>query len=448
MELRDEPLIDRLLPLIDQGRWGDLRETLERLPVADVADAMRELPPTTRMVVFRMLPHDRAADVFAELETHFEDEILGELTREETRRLLAEIAPDDRTELFGELPGQATQKLLNLLSPEDLDEARRFLGYPEESIGRLATPDYVAIRPEWTVAQALDQVRGRGRDSETVNVVYVVDRRWKLLGTISLRLLVLAEPDEIISDIMVADPPALSAFEDREMAVRDMRRYDAVALPVVDSAGVLIGIVTVDDALDVAEEETTEDLHLAASIAPLRTSYRSASVWDLYGRRIWWLAGLLVINLISSGIIAAYEQTLATTVALAFFIPLLIATGGNTGSQSAMLMVRALVTNDLSLSEWSRTLAKELAVGALLGATLAGGSVLLGIFRADARIGLVVGLSMVSIVIFSNLLGALLPFILTRLKMDPAVASSPLITSIADASGLLIYFGLATLIIR
>jgi magnesium transporter len=443
---RSEALAASLRPLLDARDYHAIHSLLARAAVPEVADVLRDADPDDRLVLFRLLPHDLGADVFAELETVYEDEILSALSSEETRALLASIAPDDRTELFEELPGAATQKLINLLSPEDLAETRRFLGYPEESIGRLATPEYVAVRPEWSASRALGHVRAHGRDSETVNVVYIVDRRWRLLGSVSLRRLILAEADAPVSDLLV-ETHALSAFEDRENAVGAMRRYDAVALPVVDSSGVLIGIVTVDDVLDVAEEEATEDAHRTASVMPLRASYGTLSVWELYGKRVGWLAILLVVNLFSSGIISAYEEMLASVIALTFFIPLLIATGGNTGSQSAMMMVRAIVTEDVMPRAWFATFLKEIGVGVLLGGTLAVGAFALGALRADPRIGIVVGLAMVAIVIVSNLVGMTLPFVLTRLKQDPTVASSPLVTTLADVLGLTIYFGIATVVL-
>ncbi len=428
--------------LIDSRDWLAVRRVLAELPVPEVADLLLSVEMPERLLVFRLLPRDLSEEVFSYLDGPDQDTILGGLTDRETRLLLAAMAPDDRTELFEELPGEITQKLLNLLDSEDLAEARRFLGYPEESVGRLATTDYVAIRPTWTVAHALQHVRERGRDSETIDILYVTDRNWRLEAYCELRRLILAEPEQLVSDIMEPVHATASAFEDQEEAVREMQRHDTAVLPVVDSAGVLIGIVTADDVFDVLEEEVTEDIHRTASVAPLRQSYRHLNVFDLYRKRIGWLAILLLVNLVSSGIIAAYEEMLAQVISLAFFIPLLIATGGNTGSQSAMLMVRALVTDDVTLGQWGSTFLKELGIGALLGLTLAAGSFFLGLFRAgpDPTIGFIVALSMATIVIVSNLIGMSLPFLFTKYGRDPAVASSPLITSIADAAGLLIYF--------
>ncbi|MBE0416900.1 MAG: magnesium transporter [Coriobacteriia bacterium] len=439
-----EELREQVRALVEEHDWLAVRHLLAEMSVPEVADLLEGVEMPERLLVFRLLPRDFSDDVFSYLDGPDQDVILGGLTDRETRRLLASMAPDDRTELFEELPGEITQKLLNLLDADDLAEVRQLLGYPEESVGRLATTDYVAIRPQWTVAHALEHIRQRGRDSETIDVVYVTDRSWHLEGVCELRRLILAEPEHLVGDVMEPVHASVTAFDDQEEAVREMQRHDTVALPVVDSAGVLIGIVTADDVFDVLEEEVTEDMHRTASVQPLRQSYRRLSILDLYGKRIGWLGILLFVNLISSGIIHAYEQTLQAAIALAFFIPLLIATGGNTGSQSAMMMVRALVTDDIALGQWAGTFVKELGVGFMLGGTLAAGSFFLGLFRGDFMIGVVVALSMAAIVIVSNLIGMSLPFIFTRVGQDPTVASSPLITSIADAAGLTIYFFFAS----
>lgn len=439
-----EEIREQVRALIETHDWLAVRRLLSDMSVPEVADLLAGVEMPERLLVFRLLPRDLSDEVFSYLDGPDQDVILGGLTDRETRRLLASMAPDDRTELFEELPGEITQKLLNLLDVGDLAEVRQLLGYPEESVGRLATTDYVAIRPQWTVAQALEHIRHRGRDSETIDVVYVTDRGWHLDGVCELRRLILAEPDQFVADVMEPVHARVTAFDDQEEAVREMQRHDTVALPVLDSAGVLIGIVTADDIFDVLEEEVTEDIHRTASVAPLRQSYRRLSIFDLYGKRIGWLAILLFVNLISSGIIAAYEETLSAAIALAFFIPLLIATGGNTGSQSAMMMVRALVTDDIALGQWGSTFLKELGIGLMLGGTLAAGSFFLGLFRGDFMIGVVVALSMATIVLVSNLIGMSLPFIFEKVGRDPTVASSPLITSIADAAGLLIYFFFAS----
>jgi len=439
---------EQVRTLVDGHDWLAVRRLLSEMSVPEVADLLGGVEMPERLLVFRLLPRDLSDEVFSYLEGSEQDVILGGLTDRETQRLLASMAPDDRTELFEELPGEITQKLLNLLEPGDLAEVRQLLGYPEESVGRLATTDYVAIRPDWTVGQALQHVRERGRDSETIDVVYVTTRGWRLEGVCELRRLILADPDRVVSEVMEPVHAKVSAFDDQEEAVREMQRHDTVVLPVIDSAGVLIGIVTADDVFDVLEKEVTEDIHRTASVAPLRQNYRHLSILDLYGKRIGWLGILLFVNLISSGVIAAYEETLAASIALAFFIPLLIASGGNAGSQSAMMMVRALVTDDVTMGQWATTFAKEIGVGLMLGGTLAAGSFFLGLFRGDAMIGVVVALSMATIVFVANLIGMSLPFVFGKIGRDPTVASSPLITSIADAAGLLIYFSYAAQLLR
>lgn len=434
--------------LIREKRWGALaqyRNWPDPETIApELVDILLELDPADRVLLFRALPKEIAAEVFSNLEGEARDALLRQLTDRETRQLLDELSADDRTNLLGELPGQVTQRLLNLLSPEDLREARQLLGYPEESVGRLMTPDYLAVRPEWSIAHALEHIRTFGHESETADVIYVVDARWRLLDALPLQRFVMTAPDKRVRDIMDYTFVALKATDDREEAVRMMQRYDRVALPVVDSDGVLIGIVTVDDVLDVAEEEATEDFHRAAAMAPLKMSYWEASKAFLFRSRIGWLAGLVLVNLVSSGIIAAFEEVLAATVALAFFIPLIIDTGGNAGAQSATLMVRAIGTGDVKLEQWARAFVKELAIGLSIGLALGLMGLLLGLFRGGFEIGLVVMLTMVVMLVVTNLIGLSLPFLLTRLGLDPAIASGPLITSVADAVGLLIYFSFAS----
>ncbi|MEW6032772.1 MAG: magnesium transporter [Bacillota bacterium] len=434
--------------MLAQRRWSELRKALVAEPAPHLADLLFSLRTPEMVIVFRLLPRELAAEVFAYLERSDRNALLRALTDEETRHLLQDMDPDDRTDLLQELPGEVTQSLMNLLSPADLKEVRQLLGYPEESVGRLMTPDYVAVRPQWTVGEALQHIRTKGKDSETIAVIYVVDSKWKLLDALDVQKFILADPSQTVESIMDYSFVFLSAFDDRERAVWMMQRYDLFAVPVVNSDGVLIGIVTVDDVLDVAQEEATEDFHKGAAVAPLRTSYREASIWELYRKRIGWLVALVFVNLISSGVIAAFEETLATALALAFFIPLLIDSSGNAGAQSATLMVRALATGDLSLNQWVRTLVKEVGVGLSIGLTMAVASWVLGLFRGGFLVGVVVGLTMLAIVLVGNTIGVLLPFLLIRLRLDPAVASGPLITSIADAAGLLIYFSIATWVFR
>ncbi len=439
--------VDVVTELVERRAWTELRETLRGLEPADVADVLLSVDVPERVLVFRLLPRALARDVFAYLDREDAEALVSSLTDEEARLLVADLAPDDRTQLLEELPGQVMQRLLNLLGPADVAEARELLGYPEDSVGRLMTPDYVAVKAGWRVREAIEHIRHRAAASETVGEIYVVDVDWRLVDAIELATFVLADPDDRVEDIMDRTFVAVFAHEDRERAVELVGRYDRYALPVVDADGVLVGIVTIDDLLDVAEEEATEDFQRVAAIEPLDTTYREASIWTLYRKRIAWLVALVFVALMSSAVIAAFEATLEAVIVLAFFIPLLIGAGGNTGAQSATLVVRALATGDVALRQWGRALGKELAVGLALGTTMGAASAVLGFVRGGAEVAAVVGLTMLCIVVVANLVGATLPFLLTRLGLDPAVASSPLIATIMDAVGLVVYFTIAIVVL-
>ncbi len=444
-----ELLLPEIKELIDAKDWRTLKQAIADWPTPDIADLLESLHEADRVILFRLLPRQQAAEVFAEFEPDKQHQLLQRLTNEQVKALLEEVSPDDRTELFEELPGKVTQQLINLLSPEERREALQLLGYPEESVGRLMTPDYVAIRSHWTIEQAVAHIRRYGKDAETINVIYVVDEEDRLLDDLPIRRIILADPGEKVEAIMDHKYVAIEANADQEEAIRLIQHYDLNALPVVDKENVLLGIVTVDDVLDVLQEEVTEDVHKGASIAPLESSYQAASFWSLFRKRVGWLSLLAVAGFLSSSVIAMYEETLAKIVALAFFIPVLIDSGGNTGSQSATLIIRAMALGELTPKRWFQVLRKEMLVGVLLGATL--GLILLvwgEYWKGGPRVGVVVGLSMVCIIFVSNLLGSLLPIVVTKLRLDPAVVSSPLITTVIDALGLVIYFTIAKLVLR
>lgn len=451
--LGTDSMIPRPLELlIEQQKWRELAGRQDDWPdvslvAPELTDLLLGLDMSDRVLLFRALPRELAAEAFASLGPDARDNLLRALTDQETQHLLADMDPDDRTFLLGELPGQVTQQLLNLLSGADLKEALQLLGYPKNSVGRLMTPDYLAVRPEWTVARALEHVRKRGREDETSNMIFVVDDSWRLLDDIPLQRLVFAAPDSLVSDVMDGQFVSLSAYDDREQAVTTMQRYDVVALSVVDSDGVLVGLVTADDVFDVATEEAKEDFYRTSAIAPVREGYWQATVGLLYRSRIVWLTALVLVNLLSSGVIAAYEEMLLQYVALAFFIPLLIDTGGNAGAQSATIMIRAISLGEVKLNQWWQAFLKEAVIGLLIGLTLGLMGLVLGFMRGGFSIGIVVALTMLAMLILTNLLGVLLPFLLIRLKRDPAIASGPLITSVADAVGLLIYFWIASLVL-
>jgi magnesium transporter len=434
--------------LIEGQRWDEMRELLAELPAPDIADILEAVEGPNRVFLLRLLPGGLLSEVFAHLGPKEQPDILRALTVEETRAILSDLSPDDRTDFLEKLSGQAIQKLLNLLNPKDRRETLQLLGYPEESVGRLMTPDYVAVRHDWSIERALAHIRASGIESETIDVIYVTDHSWMLLDALELRRFILAPPDKRVEEIMDRSFVSISALDDREQAVQVIMRYDLVALPVVDSRGVLLGIVTIDDLFDVAQEEATEDFHKTGAVAPLKMSYRDSSTLSLYGKRVSWLAALLGISVVTTGIISARADMLSSSIALAFFIPLLIGTGGNTGNQSATLMIRALATGDIQEGEWVVAFVREIAIGILLGITMGMASWILGFFKGGAAIAATVALAMIAIVFISSLLGITLPLVLSRFKIDPAVASNPLIASVMDIMGLLIYFSIASLVIQ
>ena len=434
--------------LVEKGQLKALSKSLTSWAIPEVGDLILRLDKPHQVLVFRALPRERAADVFAYFEPEDQDEVLAALTDADTRALLADLSPDDRTAMLEELPATVTRRLMDLLSPEDLAESRQLLGYPEESVGRLMTPDYLSIRAEWPCEQALAHIRKFGRDSEIFNILYVTDASGKLVDIVRMRRLIMTEPAALIQEMLNYNCVSISAYDDREVAVEMIQRYDVNALPVVDSEGVLLGIVTVDDILDVAEEEATEDIQKGAAVAPLETRYSVASPAQLFRKRIGWLLVLIFVNLISASVISSYEAYVMEFITLALFMPLVIASGGNCGAQSATLMVRAIATGDLELSDWVMAVGKELLVGALLGVAMAViAGVVSQLYGGDSNIAWIVGLSMIAIVFVANSFGALLPFVLSRLNVDPAAASSPLITSVMDVLGLLIYFSIAVVVL-
>ncbi len=432
-----------ILEMIEAGQLNDLRDFLAKQPAPDIADLIPAVDDRNRLLIFRMLPRQLAAEVFSFLAPSAQDLLLDSMAQEEVRNVLADLSPDDRTALFEELPAEVTQRLLGLLPETERSKALALLSYPRDSVGRLMTDRFVAIRPEWSVAEALDHIRRKGQDSETITMMYVTDERGHLLDDIRLRKLILADPQTQIRNLMDSRFVALNSQDDREVAVRLFRKYGFYAMPVVDQDNILLGIVTADDVLSVAEEEATEDFHKLGTVRPLLTSLKEASVMDLVRKRVGWLVALVFVNILSGAGMAVFEETIAAVVVLVFFLPLLIDSGGNAGSQSATLVVRALATGDVGPADWAKMLGRELFVSSLLGLAMGAAVFLLGLWRGGWQIAGIVATSMFCVIVVGSMIGLLLPFVLSKLKLDPAAASAPLITSIADICGVLIYFSIA-----
>ena len=430
---------------IRKKSWKELQSAMDELDYLQLAEAINRGSGFEVVVLFRFLSREQAKKVFQELSHDKQEDIVKGLAQHASKvaDLLNDMEPDDRTAFLGELPGEVAQRLMQLLTPDNREIATRLLGYPEDSIGRLMTPEYVAVKPHFTVEETLAHIRKYGHDSETLNVIYVVDDNWQLIDDIRIREIILASPEQRISDLIDYKFTSLNAFDDQETAVSAFKMYDRVVLPVLDTTGTLLGIVTIDDVFEVAEEEETEDFHKFGAVQDAIVSPLQASVSFLYKKRVFWLTALVFVNVFSGAIIQNFENVLERTLSLVFFLPLLIDSGGNAGSQSATLMIRALAMGDVEIRDWTKLLGKELLVSLLLGLTMALGVSFVSAFRAP-EIMLVLAVTMTLIVIVGSLIGMLLPFIFTRLKIDPATASAPLITSLADILGVLIYFTVAS----
>jgi magnesium transporter len=444
------PDLDELI----RGRsFGELREFLLGLPVPDLAELLDESAPEERAVLFRLLPRSLAADAFEYLTLPAQEELLRGLGDEHVAAVLNEMAPDDRTALLEELPGQVTKRLLDLLSPEERAVARSLLGYPEYSTGRLMTPDYLAIREGWTVQQVLDHIRRFGRDSETLNVLYVVDEDGKLVDDIRMRELFFVDPERRVAELMDRDYVALSATDDQEAAVAAFRRHDRPVLPVIDSAGVLVGIVTADDVLDVAEEEATEDFQKIGGVEALEEPYLDISLRSLVGKRAPWLVLLFFGEMLTATAMGFYEHEIAQAVVLVLFIPLIISSGGNTGSQAATLIIRALALGEVGLADWWLVMRRELVAGLSLGlilgsigfARIALGHTFTGAYGPHwLAVALTVGAALVGVVLWGSLTGSIFPLLLKRVGLDPATSSAPFVATLVDVTGLIIYFSIAS----
>ena len=446
-------LSTELAQCIAERRFDRLKQRLRSGEIPDVAEAIDRLPAEQEAVAFRLLDRERAFDVFEHLSFDAQEHLLHTLSDADAAAVLEEMSADDRTALLEELPGKVTVRLINLLSAEERATALQLLGYPEDSIGRLMTPEYVRVKPAWTVAEALAHVRVFGEDSETLNVLYVTGPGGVLIDDLRIRQLLTVDPETRIESLMDRAFVALGVLDDQETAVATFRRHDRSALPVVDGAGVLVGIVTVDDVLDVQEREATEDIQMLGGVQALDDPYLQVPVWTMVRKRGVWLVILLFGGMLTAEAMAYYADELASAVVLAIFLPLIIASGGNSGAQAATLITRALALGEVRLSDWWRVMRRELASGFLLGtilgtlgaARIAVWAVAFGAYGEHwPKVMLTVGVSLVGVVVWGSLSGSLLPLLLKRLGADPATSSAPFIATLVDVTGIIIFFTIAT----
>jgi magnesium transporter len=453
---------DRLKPefdeLIKEKDWVSLKGVLNEVPAVDIAELLEEIDNNVAAVIFRLLRKPKAADVFSYLSAEKGSELLDLFTAQQLSEVMSNLEPDERVALLEELPGRLTQRVLNSMRFDDRAMVQKLLGYPPESVGRLMTPRYVKVREGWTISKAMEWVRKFGHSVETVNVIYVVDENEHLIDDLQLNQLILADPANTISTLMDHSFEALRASDDQEEAVSMLSKYDRVAMPVIDSEGILVGIVTVDDVIDVAEEEATEDMQLMAGMDALEKYYSQTTIPQMVQKRIWWLVILFIAELFTTGVLGKYESVISSAAFLALFIPMILASGGNSGNQAATLVIRALSTNDIDMKDWLKVFVRELLTGVYLGLMMAvvGFIVILiyGYFHNAAFThqmmlsAVVVGLSLIGVVLWGNLSGSMLPFILSKMGLDPAVTSNPFISTLCDAMGIFIYFSIAVALLK
>jgi magnesium transporter len=443
--------------MIDARNFGALREVFREWPPADVAEVILDMPEDEQVIIFRVLPHALAADVFEYLDRDAQQKLLRAMAHEQVVAILNEMSPDDRTALLEELPSAAARQLIRLLTPQERQIAQALLGYPEGSVGRLMTPDFIAVHEDWTVQQVLDFVREHGQDSETLNVIYVVDGRGKLIDDIRMREFLLKPLNSPVRDLMQKTFVALSVSDSQQDALNVFRKYDRTALPVIDSNGILVGIVTIDDMLDVAEKEATEDIQKLGGSAALDAPYLSIRFPQMIRKRAPWLVILFVSEMLTATAMGVFQDEIARAVVLALFVPLIISSGGNSGSQATTIVIRAMALGEVMLRDWWKVMRREVFSGLTLGIILGTiGFLRIAVWSTAFHlygphwplIGLTIFFSLIGVVMWGTLSGSMLPFALRRAGLDPAAASAPFVATLVDVTGLIIYFMVALLILR
>lgn len=441
------PKPEEIAQLINEGQLNELRALLSDIHPADIASLMDELPSEQAVILFELLSLDTASEVLDETGAIVRQELVEKVDDERLADLLDNLPVDDVVEFLEDLPDDVSERLIGLMEPEEAAEVQEILAYEEDTAGRLMTTDVIALRRQWTVNETLDYLRSL-EEPETLHYLYVVDREDKLLGVVPLRALIMAPPDATIASIMTEQIVSVPVTADQEELAEMVSRYDFVAIPVTDAQGRLVGVVTVDDVLDIFEEEVTEDIQRLGGSEPLDQPYFSASLFEIVKKRIGWLLLLFLASTLSGEVLRFFQSELDTVVALTLFITLIIGTGGNAGSQTVATIIRAITLDEVRMSNMWQAWRREVSAGLILGLVMG----LVGVGRAllwgtGYEVALVVALTLPAVVIWSNTAATVIPIVADRINIDPAVISGPMITTLVDATGLLIYFSLAKLIL-
>ncbi|TVP58519.1 MAG: magnesium transporter [Halomonadaceae bacterium] len=433
--------------LLDNSHMDQAFELLNSRHPAEVGAVIDELEPEHAFPLFDLLDLKNQSRVLAYLSPSHQLSMVRRLDRHALARLFTEMNADDRADLYQELPEDMQETLMPALAKAEREDLLRLTSYPEGTVGAIMTSEYATVASHLTARQAIEKLRTQALDKETIYIAYVLDSDRNLVGTVSLSGLVVANGDDRVEDLMQRDPVTVNADEPQSVAAQKVADYDLLAVPILDDHNAMVGIVTHDDAMDVQEEEATEDFHKSANVGVMSGGVSQVTLRILYQKRVYWLVLLVFANVFSGAGIAMYEDVIVAHVGLVFFLPLLIASAGNTGAQSATLMVRAIATGDVVMKDWARMLAREISVGAALGITMAIAVAGIGLWRGGPEMAFVVASTMVIVVLAGSLIGMSLPFLLNRLNMDPATASAPIVTFIADVAGILIYFAIASAVL-
>ncbi len=457
LEFAQPTLQEQFLEILQKEEVLQIRDFLNDQNISDVAELINEFPEYEHQIVGNMSVH-RAAKVFKILDLPTQKNIIQELPPFKTAELLNELPADDRTSFLEELNSEVVKELIKLLDPEERKITLSLLGYPEGSVGRLMTPDYIAVQVDWTVEEVIQHIREVGKDSETIDVIYVVNDKGEFVDDVRIREIILANPEKIVEDIIDHRFIALKVTEDQEVANQTFKMNNRMALPVVDDKNILLGIVTIDDVLWVANEEFSEDMQKIGGTEALDEPYLEMPLMKLFKKRVVWLIVLFLGELLTATAMKYFEDEIAKAVVLVLFVPLIISSGGNSGSQASTLIIQAMAVGELSITDWWRVLRREIIQGLLLGSILG----LIGFVRIVVwsslfpelygqhylMIALTVGISLLGVVLWGTLSGSMFPILLKRLGADPAVSSAPFVATMVDVTGLVIYFSLAFIFLK
>ena len=445
----NEEIKKQIIELLETKRYGNLYQYMEKVNNQDISLLFEELSEEDMVLLFRLLPKDEAADVFSYMEPDLQEKLINCLSDKELKTVVDELFMDDTVDLIEEMPSNVVKRILKTVNKEDRETINELLKYPSDSAGSIMTTEFIDLKVNMTVEEAFKKIKKIGLNKETVYTCYVLDIRREIIGIVDIKDLLLAERDTLIKNIMETNVITVNTLDDKEEVAKQFDKYDIMALPVVDKENRLVGIVTIDDAIDVLQDENTEDFEIMAAMTPTEDSYFKTSVWKHAKNRILWLLLLMISATLTGAILTHYEEAFAAIPLLVSFIPMIMDTGGNCGSQSSTLIIRGMAMDEIKLKDFFKAVWKEIRVAILVGLVLGiCNSVRVLIQYHDLKLSIVLGLTLIATVCLAKTLGCILPMLAKKLKLDPAIMAAPLITTIVDTGSILIYFSIAVSIMN